>query len=255
MKHEFLDHHSRMDSIVHRLDARAKIIVFLTFILVGVSTSPSSFPVFGLLAVGLVSIALAARLPLGHLGKKVLKTLPFVFFVALSIPFMKREGGGVEYSLGFRGMSISQSGLWILWNVLVKASLSIFSIVLLYSTTPFPKLIKGMEELHFPRIFTVLFSFMYRYSFIVIDEMQRMKRARDSRGFGEKWLWQAKTIGHMIGTLFLRSFHRGEMVYRAMLSRGYDGTMPDAFASPFGRREILFLSLIPFIILLRILFA
>jgi len=142
VKHEFLDHHSRMDSVVHRLDARAKIIVFLTFILVGVSTSPSSFPVFGLLAVGLVSIALAARLPLGHLGKKVLKTLPFVFFVALSIPFMKREGGGVEYSLGFRGMSISQSGLWILWNVLVKASLSIFSIVLLYSTTPFPKLIK-----------------------------------------------------------------------------------------------------------------
>jgi len=40
-----------------------------------------------------------------------------------------------------------------------------------------------------------------------------------------------------------------------MLSRGYDGTMPDAFAGPFGRREILFLSLIPIIILLRILFA
>jgi hypothetical protein len=51
---------------------------------------------------------------------------------------------------------------------------------------------------------------MYRYSFIVIDEMQRMKRA----GIPEasvKWLWQAKTIGYMIGTLFLESFHR-EMV-------------------------------------------
>jgi cobalt/nickel transport system permease protein len=124
-----------MDSVVHRLDARAKIIVFLTFILVGVSTPPSSFPVFGLLAVGLVSIALAARLPLGHLGKKVLKTLPFVFVVALSVPFMKREGGGGEYPWASWGFDL-ESGLWILWNA-VKASLSI-SIVLLYSTTPFP---------------------------------------------------------------------------------------------------------------------
>jgi cobalt/nickel transport system permease protein len=255
VRHEFLDHHSGIDSMIHRLDARAKIIVFLTFILVGVSTPPTSFSVFGLLALGLVSIAMAARLPLGHFGKKVLMILPFVFFIALSIPFMKRDAGGVEYPLGILGISVSQGGLWILWNVMVKACLSIFSILLLYSTTPFPKLIKGMEALHVPNIFTVLFSFMYRYSFIVTDEIQRMKRARDSRGFGGRWLWQAKTIGHMVGTLFLRSFHRGERVYRAMLSRGYDGTMPDAFASPFSKREIIFLSLAPLLVLTRILFA
>ncbi len=254
MRHEFLDHHSGIDSVIHRLDARAKIIVFLAFVLVGVSTPPASFSAFGLLALGLLGIAVAARLPLGHFGKKVLMILPFVFFIALSIPFMKRDEGGVEYPLGILGISVSQSGLWILWNVMVKACLSIFSILLLYSTTPFPKLIKGMEELHVPKLFTVLFSFMYRYSFILIDEIQRMKRARDSRCFGARWLWQAQTIGHMIGTLFLRSFHRGEMVYRAMLSRGYDGTMPDAFAGPFGKREVLFLSLVPLLLLMRIFF-
>jgi len=101
----------------------------------------------------------------------------------------------------------------------------------------------------------MLTSFMYRYSFILIDEMYRMKRARDSRCFGGRWFWQSKIIGHMIGTLFLRSFHRGERVYLAMLSRGYHGTMPETTGRRFGLEEMLFLSLSPFLVFIRIYIA
>jgi cobalt/nickel transport system permease protein len=79
-----------------------------------------------------------------------------------------------------------------------------------------------------------------------------MKRARDSRCFGGRWFWHSKAIGHMVGWLFLRSFHRGERVYLAMLSRGYNGTMPETTAGRFGWSELLFLSLIPTFIFLRI---
>jgi len=250
LKHAFIDHHSRVDSPIHRLDAKAKIIVFFAFILVGVSSPPSSFSLFALLAVGLVAMTLVARLPLGHMLKKVLIILPFLFFVALSIPFMKKDGGE---SIAFWGGSVSGSGLLILWNVLVKASLGVFSIILLYSTTTFPKLVKGMEQLRLPKVFTVLFSFMYRYSFILVDEVQRMKRARDSRCFGGAWLWQVKTIGHMVGTLFVRSYHRGERVYLAMLSRGYDGTMHVMTPERFGKKEGFFLLWIPLLLFLRII--
>jgi cobalt/nickel transport system permease protein len=253
MKHAFLDHHSGIESPIHHLDARAKIIVFFTFVLVGVSCPPASFSLFGLSATGLVAIALLARLPLGHLVKKLLIVLPFLLVVSISIPFMKRDGSGGEYSLGFGGLSVSKSGLWILWNVMIKSFLGIFSMMLLYSTTSFPQLIKGMEKLGCPRIFTLLTSFMYRYSFILVDELQRMKRARDSRSFGGRWIWQSRTIGHMIGTLFLRSFHRGERVYLAMLSRGYQGTMPETASGKFGPGEFIFLTLSPILILLRIL--
>jgi cobalt/nickel transport system permease protein len=239
-----------MESPIHHLDARAKIVVFFTLILIAVSSPATSFLLFALLALALVGIALLAKLPLGHLAKKVLIILPFLFVVAVSIPFMKRDGGG--YNLGIGGLSVSQSGLWILWNVIVKSCLGIFSIILLSSTTSFPRLIKGMERLGSPRIFTILASFMYRYSFILIDEMQRMKRARDSRCFGGRWFWQSRVIGHMVGTLFLRSFHRGERVYLAMLSRGYQGTMPGVTAGRFGWGEVLFLFLSPIFIFLRI---
>jgi cobalt/nickel transport system permease protein len=252
MKHAFLDHHSGIESPIHHLDARAKILVFFTLILVSVSCPPNSFLVFGLLTLTLIGIALLARLPLGHLTKKILVILPFIFLVTISIPFMKKDAVGGGYSLGLGGLSVSQSGLWILWNVVVKSCLGVFSIILLSSTTSFPKLIKGMEKLGSPRIFTILISFMYRYSFILIDELYRMKRARDSRSFGGRWLWHSKVIGHMIGWLFLRSFHRGERVYLAMLSRGYNGTMPETAAGRFGWGELLFLSLSPILIFLRI---
>jgi len=252
MRHAFLDHHSSAESPIHHLDARAKIIVFFTFILIAVSSPPTSFLLFSLLALALIGIALSAKLPLGHLAKKVLVILPFLFVVAISIPFMKKDGIGGGYNLGFGGLSVSQSGLWILWNVVIKSSLGVFSIILLSSTTAFPQLIKGMERLGSPKIFTILASFMYRYSFILIDEMQRMKRARDSRCFGGRWFWQSRVIGHMVGTLFLRSFHRGERVYLAMLSRGYHGTMPETIVGRFGLGEILFLFISPILLFLRI---
>ncbi|GAJ02568.1 unnamed protein product, partial [marine sediment metagenome] len=50
-----------------------------------------------------------------------------------------------------------------------------------------------------------------------------MKQARDSRNFGSSRLRQLRTIGNMVGTLFIRSYERGERVYAAMLARGFDG--------------------------------
>ena len=96
MKHAFLDHHSHTESPIYHLDARAKIIVFFTFILIGVSSPVTSFLLSGLMALALIGIALFARLPLIHLLKKVLVILPFLFVVTISIPFMKKDavGGG-----------------------------------------------------------------------------------------------------------------------------------------------------------------
>jgi cobalt/nickel transport system permease protein len=252
MRHEFIDHHSGLHSLIHHLDPRAKIVVFFSFILIGVSTPPHAFLIFACLAVGLLGMTLVARLPVFHLIKKLLVILPFLLVVTASIPFMKKDTVAGGYNLGLGGLSLSRSGLWIFWNVLVKSCLGVFSIILLYSTTPFPSLVKGLERLGVPSVFTVLLSFMYRYLFLLTDEIHRMKRARDSRSFGGRWFWQLKTIGHMIGTLFLRSFHRAERVYLAMLSRGYQGVMPGVSPGRFGKGEYLFLSIVPVLLFVRI---
>jgi len=110
-----------------------------------------------------------------------------------------------------------------LWNVVIKAWLSILSLIVLSSTTKFSELLKGLEQLRMPKVMVMILSFMYRYIFVLVDEVIRMKQARDSRNFGGKRTWQLKTIGNMVGTLFLRSYERGERVYGAMVARGFEG--------------------------------
>ena len=102
-------------------------------------------------------------------------------------------------------------------------ALSILYLIWLTSTTKLANLLSGLEQLRMPRMMIMILSFMYRYLFILVDEVMRMKQARDSRSFGGGRLWQIRTIGSMVGTLFIRSYERGERVYAAMVARGFDG--------------------------------
>jgi len=69
-------------------------------------------------------------------------------------------------------------------------------------------------------------TFMLRYVNVVSDEMERMKVARQSRGFEAKGIADWKILTQAAGALFIRSYERGERVHLAMLSRGYSGNMP-----------------------------
>ena len=128
-----------------------------------------------------------------------------------------------SYNVGLWQVSVTYSGLEILRNILIRAWLSIISLILLTSTTSLPDLLRGMEQLHMPRVMVMILSFMYRYIFVLVGEVMRMKQARDSRNSGGRRLRQIRTIGNMIGTLFIRSYERGERVYAAMIARGFDG--------------------------------
>ncbi|OGN99496.1 MAG: hypothetical protein A2Y90_02645 [Chloroflexi bacterium RBG_13_52_12] len=101
-------------------------------------------------------------------------------------------------------------------------------------------LLRGMEQLRLPRVMVMILSFMYRYIFILMDEVLRMKQARDSRSFGGSRLWQIKTVGKMAGTLFIRSYERGERVYAAMAARGYDGQTRTLRQLSFGMSDLFF---------------
>ena len=136
---------------------------------------------------------------------------------------MKTESIGGGYSLGIGGLRVYRSGLMVFWNVLAKSYIAVLSVILLSATTPFNKLLRGFEQLKTPKILIMLASFTYRYVFVLVDEAERMKRARDCRCYGGRWLWHSKVIGQMIGALFLRSYQRGERVYVAMVSRGFEG--------------------------------
>ena len=109
------------------------------------------------------------------------------------------------------------------WNVVIKSYIGVLCLILLSSTTPFPALLNGFQRLKVPKIFILLSSFTYRYLFVLLDEIMKIRQARDSRCFKGRWIGEAKVIGNIVGTLFVRSYERGERVYMAMASRGFEG--------------------------------
>ncbi len=237
MKHSYLDKYSQLDSVIHSMDARAKIIMFFALVLMAVSTPAANYYAF-MVYFGILLFSLfLSRLPLAHVLKRSLIVVPFVLMVAVFIPFLQTDAVGGGYNLV--GLNMSRSGLLVLWNVVVKSYISVLSLIILSSSTPFRHLMRGFERLKVPSVFIAVSSFMYRYLFIVTDEAQRMKIARDSRNFSGKWIWDARVIGHMIATLFLRSYERGERVYMAMASRGYDGTIKGFEDTQLTRRDYL----------------
>jgi len=240
MKHAFLDQYSELDSFVHRLDPRTKALMVLAFVLVVMATPPTAWVSFALCTALMAGLTLLARLPPLYVLKRSVVVLPFVLVVALSLPFFEdgREAG--SYNIEWWKVSISYDGLLLLWNVVVKSWLSALSLILLSATTPFPRLLKGLERLGVPRVMVMILSFMYRYIFVLVDEAMRLGRARDSRNLGGGLLWRARTLGNMIGTLFLRSYERAERVYQAMLARGFDGEIRTLDELRIGRADLYF---------------
>lgn len=258
MKHSFIDQYSGLDSFIHKLDPRTKLIATVAFILAVVATPPTSWQAF----VGFFSLIVAwlilSKVPPLYVLKRSLVIIPFVLMIALFIPFFKQGEVAGSYNIWLWEISVTYSGLVVLYNVVIKAWLSVLSLILLTATTKLTSLLKGLEQLGMPQVMVMILSFMYRYVFVLVDEAMRLRQARDSRSFGGSRLRQIKAVGNMIGTLFIRSYERGERVYVAMLSRGFEGQIHTLRQSSFRRADAYFgitfcLSLI-FISLSRLVF-
>jgi len=227
--------------MLHRLDPRAKIIGLAGLVVVVVSTPARPVWAFILYAAILLFLIGVARLPLGQVFRRALIVAPFIGAVAVFLPFYQQAGSG-GYSLG--GLHVTSEGLLVLWNVGAKAVLSVLGMIVLGSTTGFAGLIDGFARLHAPKVLLLIVSFMYRYGFVIADEAGRMRRAMASRNYRARWLWNTPVLGHALGALFIRSYDRGERVYVAMVSRGYEGSVAFAGTTSLGRCERLFVAVL-----------
>ena len=208
-------------SPIHRLAPHVKIVAAVVFVVAVAITPREAIWAFGIDAAALFAVRHIARVPVRFVLARLIVILPFVAF-AFVLPFVG-EGDRTE----FLGISVSEAGLWAMWNVLAKASLGAATSVLLAATTEVPRLLKGLERLRVPRVLTAIASFMLRYLEVITGELRRMRTAMTARGYSPRWIWQAKPIAASAGALFIRSYERGERVHAAMLARGFTGVMPD----------------------------
>jgi cobalt/nickel transport system permease protein len=208
------------DSVVHRLAPEVKIVCSVAVTVAVVLTPREQLWAFAGYAALLLAVAALARVRPGWLGARMLIEVPFVA-LAVVLPF---TGSGER--VDWLGLSLTVDGLYGAWNILAKGTLGVVSSLLLAATTPGRDLLVGLQRLRTPGLLVQIATFMLRYAEVVAGQARRMRIARLARGDDPRFLWQLRATATSVGTLFLRSYERGERVYLAMLSRGYDGRMP-----------------------------
>ena len=216
------------------MDARVKIIFTLAFILTLNLTPAAAWPAYLLYLSLILSITLLTKLGWIYVFKRSLLALPFILS-AIPLIFWGPQPFVQMNIAGLFSLPISSTGLARCISIMIKAWLSIEAAILLTGTTPFKKLSSGFRELGVPKMLIAIIELMWRYLFILVDEVIRLIRARNSRSSvfngnhhaGGSVFWRGKVTGNMAGSLFLRSIERSERVYDAMLSRGYNGEPMD----------------------------
>lgn len=207
-------------SAVHGLPAEVKIVALVVFVLAVVATPREQFWHFGGYAAILLIVWWVAGIPVRWVLPRMLIEAPFLVLAVL-LPFT--EGG---QRVVVAGLSMSVSGLYVAWGIVIKGTLGVAASMTVAATTAARELPTALSRLGVPALVTSVLALAVRYVDVLGAEVSRMRMARLSRGDSPRSLHQAGAIATSVGTLFLRSYERGERVYLAMLSRGYSGTVP-----------------------------
>ncbi len=231
MRHFEIDQYAR-SSPLSGFDPRVKLISALA-IIVATAFLRDLLPLM-IISLFLVAFVFFSKVPLSHFARQLALTLPIIGFAALAMFFT--------------------SGPLPALLLTIRILDSVIALLILVTTTPFFDLLKALRWFKVPWIISSLILFTYRFIFVFIDELERMKLARKARGFSSKGSLLngdvLKVISYTIGMVLVRSNKRAGRIYNALLCRGYDGEVRTlnkmklrprdaAFASAFGLMAVI----------------
>lgn len=229
MHFDAFDRYHDTKSFVHRLDPRVKVVVTVAYILSNALLPDGAWLAFACAWMLLLLPNVSSNLGITFSFKRSFIALPFAL-IAITVLFSIPGNALVTFHFLFWDCTITDAGLLRFESILIRSWLSIQMAILLVATTRFPDIIHALEHLRVPSILTTIIAFLYRYLFVLADEVSRLLRAREARSAavagtrsGGSVAWRAGVAGNMAGQLFLRSYERSDRVYNAMLSRGYTG--------------------------------
>jgi cobalt/nickel transport system permease protein len=248
------EHTAELPGFLQGVDARAKLLG-MAGLLVAVTllTNPALSAAVVVLC---LILAIASRLPLKTVAQAWL--LVPLFTVALIAPAVLNVvtpgapvahlwtfGPGAHlgpYSLPAE-LTITQPGLFVASRFVLRV-LACMSLVLIIAATTRPTvLLTSLRSFGVPKIFVMVLAMMYRYVALLVRTAEELHLARMSREItagatGAEQRWVASGIGF----IFRRSRRLGEEVYRAMVSRGYEGEARRLRPQPLRWRDGLYIA-------------
>ena len=216
MRHVTVDEWSTRGGVLHRRDARAKLVVLVGLLVtISLNQHPLSFLGIALLLGAGLSVS---RAPFGgfllRVAALLLFPLTFTLLVALS--------GDPDRAL----------------LLFVRSGLSITAILLTVATTPMSRLLAAMMWFGVPAMLAEVVQFVYRYLFVLGEEAWHIRTAAALRG-GQRSLLAAASS---VGVLFGRAYSRAEGIHRSVASRSFSGLMSAPTRDRFTGIDAVFLA-------------
>jgi cobalt/nickel transport system permease protein len=187
---------------LHRLPAGVKLGTALV-IIVGTVLVPADWRSWYVGVAGfLFGVAWWSRIPPLFLLRRLLVLSPFVLgVVAVNAVQVPAPGGSA--------------------TLLARSALCLLTVVLLANTTPFGQTLAVLRRVRAPAVLVTTVALMHRYLYVLLEESERMRRARASRTLRAGRRAQWRLLGTMVGHLFVRASERAERIYASMCARGW----------------------------------
>ena len=228
MNNVALGQYMPLDSVVHKMDPRSKIMIML-FLMVAI------FIPAGVLGYVIIGIFILLSLYLSKLNiKYALRTMkPMLWMMAflLVINLLVIKTGTPLFSI--KGFTIYSDAVNQTLYIVVRLMLMIIITTVLTATTKpldltlgIEKLLKPFEKIGVPaHIIAMMISIALRFIPTLIEETQRIMNAQASRGVDlENGSIKEKIMAilSLIVPLFVSAFDRADQLANAMEARGYD---------------------------------
>lgn len=228
MNNVALGQYMPLDSVVHKMDPRSKIMIML-FLMVAI------FIPAGVLGYVIIGIFILLSLYLSKLNiKYALRTMkPMLWMMAflLVINLLVIKTGTPLISI--KGFTIYSDAVNQTLYIVVRLMLMIIITTVLTATTKpldltlgIEKLLKPFEKIGVPaHIIAMMISIALRFIPTLIEETQRIMNAQASRGVDlENGSIKEKIMAilSLIVPLFVSAFDRADQLANAMEARGYD---------------------------------
>lgn len=218
-----------VDSFIHRMDPRSKLILVFAFVCVVFIANNAI--TYGILTVYTLAMVLSSKIQLRYIIKGLAIVLWLVVFTLLLHLFFTK-GGDVVFQLGkiaFYEEGIRQ-GIFIslrFFLLILMATLLTLTTTPIELTDGLERLLHPLKKVNFPvHELSLMMSISLRFIPTLMQETDKIMKAQMARGvdFSSGPIKdRVKAIIPLLIPLFISSFKRAEELAVAMEARGYKG--------------------------------
>jgi len=216
-----LDHHTMHNELTNT-NIYSKVIFAITAILLNLV---SGSPIMPFLIFLLCSFLIIFKAKIPATFYATFMAIP-IGFAVLSGIFLAFLGTGPHiWDLGLFGIGLTKGGINQALLVFFRVLGGVAALGFLILTTPMNRIFAVFHDLHVPSILTDLAILMYRYIFLFLDVTSTMYNSQKTRlGYHSYMSWM-NCLASLAGMVFIRTWEQGEIAYKALASRGYNGQL------------------------------